>query len=76
MNDFQECYDCAKKTGSPILCPSCRHNRDVISRLSGNAETLARALQKFAPDLMTELLDRHRAADRAFTDFLAYMRRA
>jgi len=36
MNDnidveFQECPTCAAKTGMPILCDSCLHNRQAIA---------------------------------------------
>src|SRR5262245_29303195 len=30
---FQECAACAAKPGMPVLCPSCLHNRAVISAL-------------------------------------------
>lgn len=34
MSDlFRECSVCARQSGSPTLCPSCLHNRDVINRL-------------------------------------------
>ena len=33
MDDFKECAECAKKPGTPPLCPSCLHNRELISRL-------------------------------------------
>ena len=32
-NGFQECESCAKKPGSPTLCRSCLHNREVINGL-------------------------------------------
>jgi len=32
--EFKECASCAKKTGASLLCPSCLHNREVISKLS------------------------------------------
>ena len=31
--EFIECIVCASKPGSPVLCPSCLSNRQVISRL-------------------------------------------
>ena len=31
--EFIECPTCAAKSGTPALCPSCLHNREVISRL-------------------------------------------
>jgi len=31
--EFVECPECAKKPGSPILCPSCLNNRAVIEAL-------------------------------------------
>ena len=29
--EFQECAFCARKAGSPTLCPSCLNNRSIIS---------------------------------------------
>jgi hypothetical protein len=34
--DFQECAECAAKPGSPPLCPSCLHNRELISKFKGD----------------------------------------
>jgi hypothetical protein len=31
--DFVECEGCAGKPGSPYLCPSCLHNRNLIADL-------------------------------------------
>ncbi len=31
--DFQVCPECSAKPGMPILCESCLHNRDLISKL-------------------------------------------
>lgn len=62
MDEFKECPTCAAKPGMPRLCDSCLHNREIISRLSGQMRTLASALKKFAPDLMDELVKRHAAA--------------
>jgi len=28
---FKECPTCAAKPGTPVLCPSCLHNRQMIS---------------------------------------------
>lgn len=33
MNDFRECHICAQKKGDPVLCASCRYNRDTIDEL-------------------------------------------
>ena len=30
MKEFVECKECAVKTGSPALCPSCLNNRTAI----------------------------------------------
>lgn len=43
---FQHCPICENKPGSPALCPSCLHNRDLISLLT---ETLRGRL----PDRVT-----------------------
>lgn len=32
-SDFYECEKCAAKPGSPALCESCLHNRNLIHRL-------------------------------------------
>ena len=34
--EFKECATCAAKPGSPPLCPSCLHNRALISRLQAS----------------------------------------
>jgi hypothetical protein len=31
---FRECDTCASKSGTPILCKGCLHNRAVIGRLN------------------------------------------
>ncbi len=31
--EFKECNSCAKKSGMPVLCASCFHNREVIQTL-------------------------------------------
>jgi hypothetical protein len=31
--EFVECPICKAKPGTPTLCPSCFHNREVISKL-------------------------------------------
>lgn len=31
---FKECETCAAKTGAPLLCAGCLHNRTVIGRLT------------------------------------------
>lgn len=37
---FVECAACAAKSGFPVLCDSCLHNREVIRRLiAGNQPT-------------------------------------
>ena len=32
-HEFEECPECAAKPGSPTLCPSCLHNREIIEDL-------------------------------------------
>lgn len=32
-DDFMECGECNRKPGSPVMCRSCLHNRDLISKL-------------------------------------------
>lgn len=72
--EFRECDPCAAKSGTPPLCPSCLHNRRLISDLQRNARTLASAMDKFAPDLMAELMRRHQAATGALDNFLMFVR--
>ena len=33
MDVFKECAACAALPGSPLLCDSCSHNREVIDKL-------------------------------------------
>ena len=70
-----DCSVCAVKTGAFSLCVSCHHNRRAISDLSAQVPALARAMQKFAPDLMAELVKRHAAAGEALDDFVEVMRK-
>ncbi len=39
-NDFQPCETCGSKPGSPLLCASCLHNRELIGRQSKVATEL------------------------------------
>ena len=39
-NEFMECGVCDEKTGSPILCPVCLHNRRLIGKQKGALATL------------------------------------
>jgi hypothetical protein len=39
---FKECEPCSKKPGSPVLCPSCLHNRQLIEEY----QKLLRLLEK------------------------------
>ena len=48
MPEFAECPNCAVKSGSPPLCPSCLHNRQVIESLN----------QKLNPRLWTPEMDK------------------
>jgi hypothetical protein len=36
---FMECAECRSKPGSPTLCPSCLHNRTLVSKLSAALKT-------------------------------------
>lgn len=36
--DFYECASCRVKPGSPTLCESCLHNREVIQRLRARSQ--------------------------------------
>lgn len=54
--DFKECSYCAAKPGSPTLCESCLHNRDLVSRLTSSKDNayyernqLVAALSKIYP---------------------------
>jgi len=37
---FWECESCRSKSGSPELCPSCRHNRSLIEKLWNQAQAV------------------------------------
>lgn len=45
MTDFMECKSCAEKPGSPILCKSCLHNRNVISGLCKRLDIVSKAIE-------------------------------
>ena len=54
MNDeFQECLTCASKSGTPVLCNSCLHNRTLIVNLK---KALAKQLEfeEFRAKMLTE----------------------
>lgn len=38
--EFIECKECSSKTGSPVLCNSCLHNRSVIANLGAELKKL------------------------------------
>jgi len=38
--EFKECAECAAKTGMPILCDSCLHNRHIVSLLNDKVKRL------------------------------------
>lgn len=40
MDDFQECTVCAAKPGTPALCSSCLHNRNLINELQKSQTTI------------------------------------
>lgn len=44
--EFIECPECAKKPGSPTLCPSCINNQFVIVNCLLDIEVLKEALKK------------------------------
>ncbi len=73
--EFVPCGSCASKPGTPAMCPSCISNRQAINALSNQMTILASAMKKFAPDLMEELILRHKAANLALDEFVEYMRR-
>lgn len=50
---FWECGPCAAKTGTPVLCKSCLHNRELIRRLTGQADLVPH---------LKDLADSYRAA--------------
>lgn len=57
---FLECAACAAKPGSPSLCPSCLHNRDLISQLKRAApkvvaEDSAVMVQRAVHDLRAQV---------------------
>lgn len=50
-NEFVECATCAKKPGSPRLCPACTHNRAVIAELRHALSELPKAHDLLEPAL-------------------------
>jgi len=42
--EFKECSVCAKKPGSPVLCPSCLHNRQLIQEYQKILDLLKKEL--------------------------------
>ena len=72
--EFIECKACSSRTGQPILCNSCFHNRSVISKLTKTLKITALSFKKFAPDLAAELIRRHQASDTALEEFIERMR--
>lgn len=68
--EFMECEECSAKPGTPALCKSCLHNRGVISNLINSNRNLVVDLAEFAPDLVAQLLERHRAINAPLKDFL------
>lgn len=42
--EFKECDGCSAKPGSPTLCKSCLHNRQVISDLNKDFKDQGRVL--------------------------------
>jgi hypothetical protein len=42
---FVECSECSAKPGSPTLCPSCHHNRELIHQLRRDANALRDRLE-------------------------------
>ena len=69
---FMECSICSAEPGTPPLCGSCLHNRTIIDSLVIEREVLGSALWKFAPDLMEELILRHKASKNV-GDLIAYL---
>ena len=48
---FRECPACAEKPGSPYLCESCLHNREVISKLLQLSKTYDIALARMHTEI-------------------------
>jgi len=42
--EFWECPECKAKPGSPLLCPSCLHNRFVIDLLNDELEYIRKVV--------------------------------
>ncbi len=51
---FIECGICITKTGQPVLCPSCLHNRDVIEKLTAKVSEMAECSNKVG-DILSNL---------------------
>jgi hypothetical protein len=54
--EAKECAECASMPGSPILCESCLHNRNLASEYS-----------KLVSDLTILIGDWRKQADRSYT---------
>lgn len=52
MWDFVECATCAAKPGSPDLCASCFHNRDVINRYAAICEVAIKVVKERRSKIM------------------------
>ncbi len=53
-NEIMECDPCRKKPGSPILCTSCLHNRELVIELKRKNNKAAQILSMIQD--MTELI--------------------
>ena len=51
--EFVECAACQAKSGTPLLCQACYHNREVISFLRADNERIAADYTKHVNDTKT-----------------------
>lgn len=65
-NEFMECESCRKKSGTPILCQACVHNRALIAHLQERVSEFkdaGRRKAKMLLDVMQERDDWKKEAD-------------
>ena len=54
MMSFVECRECASKSGSPDLCPSCLENRRCITNQSANIKDFMNDIKVLRKQLKAE----------------------
>ncbi len=55
--EFRECESCTKKPGTPPLCTSCLHNREIISKANRRIRRLKHWLNLISDIVELEVED-------------------